>query len=128
MNLQATETYERTWDAFQEKFNKDEYAKLLADWIEEELPGVPSIYRYNQIVSMGGSRSSKSYSILQLLLLEMVNRKGIKITKIEGFDLPFEPELNVAGISALAMYEAVNADCGFEIEIYKNKKLISSLI
>jgi len=29
---------------------------------------------------MGGSRSSKSYSILQLLLLEMVSRKGIKIT------------------------------------------------
>ncbi|MDA8886612.1 homoserine kinase, partial [Bacteroidia bacterium] len=56
------------------------------------------------------------------MVIRKVDRKGIKITKIEGFDLPFEPELNVAGISALAMYEAVNADCGFEIEIYKNIK------
>jgi len=33
-----------------------------------------------QIVSMGGSRSSKSYSILQLLMLEMIHRFNIKIT------------------------------------------------
>lgn len=33
-----------------------------------------------QIVSMGGSRSSKSYSILQLLMLEMIRRKNLKIT------------------------------------------------
>lgn len=35
---------------------------------------------YRQIVSYGGSRSSKSFSILQLLLLEMMRRKNIKIT------------------------------------------------
>lgn len=33
-----------------------------------------------QLVSMGGSRSSKSYSILQLLMLELIKRKNIKIT------------------------------------------------
>ena len=33
-----------------------------------------------QIVSMGGSRSSKSYSILQLLMLEMIYRFNIRIT------------------------------------------------
>jgi len=57
---------------------------------------------------------------------EMVIRKtegiGIRITKIEGYDLPFEAEKNVAGVSALAMYEALQPDCGFEIEIYKNIK------
>ena len=33
-----------------------------------------------QLVSMGGSRSSKSYSILQMLMLELIKRKNIKIT------------------------------------------------
>ena len=57
---------------------------------------------------------------------EMVVRKtlekGIKITKIEGFDLPFEAEKNVAGVSALALIDHAKPDCGFEIEIYKNIK------
>ncbi len=57
---------------------------------------------------------------------EMVIRKtlerGIKITKIEGYNLPFEAEKNVAGVSALAMYNDLQPDCGFEIEIYKNIK------
>lgn len=35
---------------------------------------------YRQIVSMGGSRSSKSYSILQILMMELMTRKKIKIT------------------------------------------------
>jgi phage terminase large subunit len=33
-----------------------------------------------QLVSMGGSRSSKSYSILQMFLIELMTRKNIKIT------------------------------------------------
>lgn len=49
-------------------------------------------------------------------------KKGIYITKIEGFDLPFEANKNVAGVSALALIEAANPDCGFEIEIYKKIK------
>lgn len=57
---------------------------------------------------------------------EMVVRKtvekGITISKIEGADLPFEASKNVAGVSALAMLEKLNPDCGFEIEIYKNIK------
>lgn len=35
---------------------------------------------FRQIVSMGGSRSSKTYSILQILMLEMISRKNLKIT------------------------------------------------
>ena len=56
------------------------------------------------------------------MLIRKVKNKGIKITKIEGFDLPFETELNVAGVSALALYNAVQPDCGFEIEIHKKIK------
>ena len=45
---------------------------------------------------------------------EMVIRKtaskGIKITKIEGFYLPFDTHLNVAGVSAMAMYEELKPD------------------
>ncbi len=56
------------------------------------------------------------------MLIRKTNKKGIFITKIEGFDLPIDTELNVAGVSALAMYEALNVDYGFEIEICKNIK------
>ena len=57
---------------------------------------------------------------------EMVVRKtiekGVKITKIVGANLPFETKKNVAGVAALAILEAANADFGVEIEIYKNIK------
>ncbi|WP_445735585.1 homoserine kinase [Mariniflexile sp.] len=56
------------------------------------------------------------------MVIRKIDKKGIYITKIEGFDLPYEAELNVAGVSALAMYEAFKPDCGFEIEIHKNIK------
>ena len=36
--------------------------------------------KYRQIISMGGSRSSKTFSILQILMLEMIQRHRIKIT------------------------------------------------
>lgn len=56
------------------------------------------------------------------MVVRKVDEKGVRITKIEGFKLPFETELNVAGVSALAMYQALEPDCGFEIEIKKNIK------
>tara|TARA_R110002050_G_scaffold243212_2_gene379676 strand:+ start:13132 stop:14052 length:921 start_codon:yes stop_codon:yes gene_type:complete len=56
------------------------------------------------------------------MIIRKIDKKGIYITKIEGFDLPYEAELNVAGVSALAMYEDAKPNCGFEIEIYKNIK------
>ena len=48
-------------------------------------------------------------------------QKGIIITKIEGFELPYDVHKNVAGVSALAMYAELDVDFGFEIEI--NKKI-----
>jgi homoserine kinase len=56
------------------------------------------------------------------MVIRKVDTKGISITKIEGFDLPFQTELNVAGVSAQAMYDNIQPDFGFEIEIYKNIK------
>ena len=56
------------------------------------------------------------------MVVRKVDKKGVRITKIEGFKLPFETELNVAGVSALALYQELQPDCGFEIEIKKNIK------
>ncbi|TJY33877.1 homoserine kinase [Pontimicrobium aquaticum] len=56
------------------------------------------------------------------MIIRKTKEKGIKITHIEGFDLPYETEKNVAGVSALAMYKNAKPDCGFEIEIYKRIK------
>lgn len=61
-------------------------------------------------------------SIGDEMIIRKTAEKGIRITKIEGHDLPFETKKNVAGVSALAMYNDLNPDCGFEIEIYKNIK------
>lgn len=76
------------------------------------------------------SNVSCGYDVLGFCLAsvgdEMVIRKtterGLTITKIEGANLPFEATRNVAGVSALAMLDKLNPDCGFEIEIYKNIK------
>jgi len=61
-------------------------------------------------------------SVGDVMVIRKIDKKGIYITKVEGFDLPYETELNVAGVSALAMYDALKPECGFEIEIYKNIK------
>ncbi len=56
------------------------------------------------------------------MLIRKTDKKGIFITKIDGgYNLPFETKFNVAGVSALAMYNALKPNCGFEIEI--NKKI-----
>lgn len=61
-------------------------------------------------------------SVGDVMVIRKIDKKGIYITKIEGFDLPYEAASNVAGVSALAMYDALKPECGFEIEIYKNIK------
>ena len=61
-------------------------------------------------------------SIGDEMVIRKVDKKGIYITKIEGYDLPFEVKKNVAGVSALALIEEAKPDYGFEIEIYKHIK------
>lgn len=53
------------------------------------------------------------------MIIRKIDQKGIFISHVEGFDLPYKTSLNVAGVSALAMYETLDIDFGFEIEIYK---------
>jgi homoserine kinase len=61
------------------------------------------------------------------MVIRKSDQKGIRITKLEGADLPLETEKNVAGVAALAMLEALNSNTGFEIEIYKNIKAGSGI-
>ena len=62
---------------------------------------------------------------------EMVVRRtaapGIKISKIEGQDLPFDVKKNVAGVAAEALLKEFPVDFGFEIEIYKKIKAGSGI-
>lgn len=62
---------------------------------------------------------------------EMIVRKsdtlGVRITKIDGADLPMETEKNVSGVAAVAMLEALKSNQGFEIEIYKKIKAGSGI-
>jgi len=61
-------------------------------------------------------------SIGDEMIVRKTKEKGIRISKIEGFDLPFEAHKNVAGVAALALIEDAKPDFGFEIEIYKKIK------
>ncbi|MDI5949841.1 homoserine kinase [Flavobacterium yafengii] len=61
------------------------------------------------------------------MIIRKSDIKGIRITKIVGDDLPLETEKNVAGVSALAMLEAIETEFGFEIEIYKHIKAGSGI-
>ncbi|MDI5897115.1 homoserine kinase [Flavobacterium sp. LB2P84] len=61
------------------------------------------------------------------MIIRKSDIKGIRITKIVGADLPLETEKNVAGVSALAMLEAIETEFGFEIEIYKHIKAGSGI-
>lgn len=66
-------------------------------------------------------------SIGDTMIVRKVATKGIQITKIEGANLPFETEKNVAGVAAMSLLSALNLDFGFEIEIYKKIKAGSGI-
>ena len=61
------------------------------------------------------------------MIIRQSTEKGIRITKITGADLPLETEKNVAGVAALAIVNAANPNCGFEIEIHKKIKAGSGI-
>lgn len=56
-----------------------------------------------------------------------IAEKTIRISKINGADLPLEAEKNVAGVAALAMLHEWETDFGFEIEITKRIKAGSGI-
>lgn len=61
------------------------------------------------------------------MIIRQSTEKGIRITKITGADLPLETAKNVAGVAALAIVDAANPNCGFEIEIHKKIKAGSGI-
>ncbi|MCB9201872.1 MAG: homoserine kinase [Flavobacteriales bacterium] len=61
------------------------------------------------------------------MIFRKTQKKGIFITKIEGAELPYETNKNVAGVSAQAVYDSVEVDFGIEIEIYKKIKAGSGI-
>jgi len=61
------------------------------------------------------------------MVIRKVGDKGIRITKLEGQDLPLETEKNVAGVAGLALLTASEYEGGFEIEIYKKIKAGSGI-
>lgn len=56
------------------------------------------------------------------MIIKTSDVSGVQITKIEGQDLPFEADRNVAGVAVNALLKALNTNRGFEIEIYKKIK------
>jgi homoserine kinase len=61
------------------------------------------------------------------MIIRKSDKKGVRITKIEGADLPLETERNVAGVAALALLKEVETNFGFDIEIYKHIKAGSGI-
>ncbi|OWW23864.1 homoserine kinase [Zobellia sp. OII3] len=61
------------------------------------------------------------------MVVRKTSEKGLRITKLEGQDLPMETERNVAGVAGLALLEKGDYEGGFEIEIYKKIKAGSGI-
>lgn len=61
------------------------------------------------------------------MIVRKTSEKGIKITKLEGQDLPMETLQNVAGVAGLALLAAGDYKGGFEIEINKKIKAGSGI-
>jgi homoserine kinase len=57
-----------------------------------------------------------------LMTLRKIDEKIVRIINCDEFNLPTEPEKNVAGAVLLAILKETNADFGFEIEIEKRIK------
>ncbi len=61
------------------------------------------------------------------IIITKTNRKGFKITKITGGKLPYDPEKNTAGFTALKIMEHLETDIGLEMEIHKKMPFGSGL-
>lgn len=56
------------------------------------------------------------------MTVRLLAEKAVRIINHDDFNLPAEPEKNVAGAALLSMLEAIDEDFGFEIEITKHIK------
>ena len=56
------------------------------------------------------------------MYMRLSDRPGVTIRNLDDYNLPTEPEKNVAGAALLAMLEQLPPGTGFEVEIRKNIK------
>jgi homoserine kinase len=61
------------------------------------------------------------------MVFTQTEAKGVKISKIEGANLPYDVDKNVVGVVAKQMLEDSNANFGLDIQIFKNFKPGSGL-
>jgi homoserine kinase len=61
------------------------------------------------------------------MIFRKSTQKGLRITKITGTDLPYEPEKNVAGVAGIALLNQVEIEFGIEMEIHKKIKAGSGI-
>lgn len=61
------------------------------------------------------------------MIIRKSPKKGIRITKITGANLPLETERNVAGVAGMALLKNLDLDFGFEMEIHKKIKAGSGI-
>jgi homoserine kinase len=56
------------------------------------------------------------------MTVRLIDEKTVKIKHHDNFNLPVEPEKNIAGVALLAILDEVKENVGFEVEITKNIK------
>lgn len=56
------------------------------------------------------------------MTLRLIDEKTVKIKHLDDYNLPTEPEKNIAGVALLAILNEVEENIGFEVEITKNIK------
>ena len=61
------------------------------------------------------------------IIINKSNKPGLRITNIEGEDLPFSIDKNVAGVAAKSYLKKYPSKTGIEIEIYKRIKAGSGI-
>ncbi|MCL6218873.1 homoserine kinase [Zunongwangia pacifica] len=61
------------------------------------------------------------------MIIKKNDLNQLRITKLEGQDLPMEVDQNVAGVAVKAMLEKLQSNEGFDIEIYKKIKAGSGI-
>src|SRR5882724_4394965 len=54
-----------------------------------------------------------------IMEMTLSHTPGIRIKHIDGYNLPVEPEKNVAGAALLAFLQELNQDIGFDVSINK---------
>jgi len=61
------------------------------------------------------------------MVVSLSEEPGVRITKIEGANLPLDTKKNVAGVAVEALLENYQNTIGIDIEIYKNIKAGSGI-